>query len=64
MPRTYLTYDALKAKGIRYSRANIRRLTAKGKFPRPVADMGRQAVWLEEEIDAYIEDKIAQREVA
>lgn len=58
-----LDYDGLKAKGFGYSRTHIWRLVKKGHFPRPVklGDGARNA-WVEEEIDAFIAAKVAERD--
>jgi prophage regulatory protein len=49
-------------KGIRYSRNHIHRLVKAGKFPRPIK-LGENAnAWVEDEVDAYLKGKIAERD--
>ena len=59
-----LTYKTLSAKGIDYHPNHIRRLVHAGKFPRPIYLGPRMPVWLEDEIDAWIDAKIAEQEAA
>lgn len=57
-----INYEGLKAKGIHYSRTQLWRLIKAKKFPAPVkVGPGRNA-WVDTEIDAYIEEKIAERD--
>jgi prophage regulatory protein len=58
-----LNYSALKPeKGISYSDTQIWRLVKDGLFPKPIKIGGGRNAWLESEIDAYIEAKIAERD--
>jgi prophage regulatory protein len=60
-----LDYDDLAAKGIRYSRCHFWRLIKAGRFPKPVKlGDGARNVWIEMEIDAFIKDRIAERDQA
>lgn len=59
-----LSLDDLRARGIRYSRVHIWRLVRDGKFPKPVRGAGRGLAWVEDEVDAYIERLIAERDAA
>jgi prophage regulatory protein len=60
-----LSYPELKPKkGIPYSRVHLRRMEAKGTFPRRVNLGGNCVVWLEHEIDAWLESRAAAREIA
>jgi prophage regulatory protein len=56
--------DLLKPlKGITYSRAHLARLEREGKFPRRVLiGAGRIGGYIEAELDAWIEAKIAERD--
>jgi prophage regulatory protein len=57
-----LSYPDLKGKGIRFSRQWITRLIAAGKFPRSIS-LGKQSVgFIESEIDAWINDRIRERD--
>ena len=49
-------------KGISYSKAHIHRLIGAGKFPRPIKLGENRNAWIETEIDAHIEAKIAERD--
>jgi prophage regulatory protein len=58
-----LDYEALKARGINYSRTHLWRLVKARQFPKPVklGDGARNA-WVESEIDQLIADRMAARE--
>jgi prophage regulatory protein len=57
-----LSYDDLKAKGIRFSRQWIIKLIAAGKFPQSIS-LGEQSVgFIESEIDGWINDRIQERD--
>ena len=43
------------------SRASLYRLMAEGNFPKPVALHGTRKAWVESEIDAWINTRIAAR---
>jgi prophage regulatory protein len=59
--RRLLSYVALKARGIPFSRLHLRRLEAAQKFPLHV-DIGENSIaWFEDEVDAYLEQKAAER---
>lgn len=55
----------LHERGIRFSRQHRDKLITQGKFPRPVklgtGPTARNA-WAEEEIDAYVQARIAARD--
>jgi prophage regulatory protein len=60
-----LDYEGLKAKGFRYSRAHLWRLIKAGRFPRPVKlGPGSRNAWVEQEIDAFIKSKVAERDAS
>jgi prophage regulatory protein len=60
-----LSFVELKTvKGIAYSKAHLHRLIKIGKFPRPIKIGENRNAWIEEEIDAHIEAKIADRDAA
>ncbi|HWX29843.1 MAG TPA: AlpA family phage regulatory protein [Steroidobacteraceae bacterium] len=53
--------DLKEKKGIKYSRVHVSRLEKADKFPKHV-NLGPQSIgWLEEEIDAWIEARAAER---
>jgi prophage regulatory protein len=64
MIRRVLSYENLPAKGINYSRSQIFRLIKAGKFPRPVKGIGKANGFLESEIDAFVESRVAERDTA
>jgi len=57
-----LSRDDLNARGIRFHPANLSRLIAKGKFPRPVKLGGNRNSWPEDVIDKWLQMKIAEAE--
>jgi prophage regulatory protein len=60
-----LDYKALKPeKGIAYSYTQLWRLAKTGLFPRPIKIGGGRNAWLETELDAWIEARIAERDQA
>jgi prophage regulatory protein len=62
-PINLLDYDDLRTRGIRMSRVQLWRLIRAGKFPRQIK-VGTKNAWVEREIDAWIESRIAARDVA
>ena len=63
----FLSYEDLRARGIRFSKMHIHRLVRAGKFPRPVKlGMGANAAnaWPEHEIDAWSKNRVADRDGA
>lgn len=63
IPRTFLRLRDV-ARRIGLSRATIYRLISDGKFPKPVKLSERTSVWVESEVDAYCELRIARRNAA
>jgi predicted DNA-binding transcriptional regulator AlpA len=64
--RRFLHKRDLKGKGVSYSEAQLDRLSAlpdddPRKFPSPVKGLGKERVYLEDEVDAYIERRLAAR---
>jgi prophage regulatory protein len=60
-----LTISDLRERGIRYHRAHIFRLVKAGQFPRPIKlglGRGGAVAWVEQEIDAYIQARMAARD--
>ena len=55
-----LDREALKEKGISHSETQLWRLVKAGKFPQPIKVGGKNA-WVESEIDAWIEARMAAR---
>jgi predicted DNA-binding transcriptional regulator AlpA len=65
----FLSYDDLKGKGIGYCKSQIWRLRQlppgdPRKFPDPVRGLGQADAWREDEIDAYISARVAERTAA
>jgi prophage regulatory protein len=62
MAQRLIPYEALKAKCIAYSKPHLWRLEKANKFPKRVPIGGSRYGYVESEIDAYIEQKIAERD--
>ena len=61
--RRLLTYQDLRARGIRWSRVHIKRLETARKFPLHI-DVGDNSIaWFEDEIDDFLEMKAVERDV-
>ncbi len=54
--------EGLREKGVRYSRPHRWRLIRAGLFPRPVKLSGGRNLWIESEVDAWINARIAERD--
>ena len=54
MPRLFFFPD-LPEKGIRYSKAHLRRLWQAGRFPEPLYPSPRKPAWTEDQLDHWIE---------
>jgi predicted DNA-binding transcriptional regulator AlpA len=50
----------LKAAGIGFSNAYLKRLEATNQFPRRIQFSPRKPVWLKSDIEKYVADKIAE----
>jgi prophage regulatory protein len=60
--RRLLDFQALEERGIPWTRVHLGRLEAAGKFPLHI-DVGENSVaWFEDEIDAFLEMKAAERD--
>lgn len=57
-----LSRDDLKRKGIRYSAAQLYRKIKDSSFPAPVRLGENRVAWPEDEIDAWINARIAERD--
>jgi prophage regulatory protein len=55
--------NRLSDKGIPFSDEWIRQLVAAGKFPKPVK-IGNRVAFLEDEVDQWLRDRVAQRDAA
>ena len=60
--RRLLSFPDLLPKGIRYSRPHLYRLMRADKFPRTVRLGGNCVAFVEDEIEAWIEGKIRERD--
>lgn len=56
--------DLLAIKGIPYSKMHIDRLEKADKFPKRVHLGPMTVAWVEDEIDAFLKAKMAEREVS
>lgn len=52
----------LSSKGIHYSPFHLRRMIAAGTFPKPVKLSERKTGYVEAEIEAWLKDRIADRD--
>ena len=59
-----IAFPALSDKGISFSRMHIYRLMKSGEFPKTVPVGKNRVAWLESELDAWIESRVAQRDGA
>lgn len=64
MKEKLLDAAAIRDRGINYSKSQRNRLIKAGRFPAPVKPGGGRALWVEREIDAYIQALINQRDSA
>ncbi|MGY4570480.1 AlpA family phage regulatory protein [Bradyrhizobium sp. USDA 3256] len=65
MAARLISYEQLKAtKGIGLSKLQLWRLEKRNQFPRRVRTSPGRFAWIESEIDAYITQKIAERDAA
>jgi prophage regulatory protein len=63
MNMVLLEYSELRAKkGISFSKQHIWRLMKRGIFPRAIKPGLKENTWVEAEIDAYIEARMAARD--
>jgi prophage regulatory protein len=63
--RRLLSYAVLKSeKGVSYSKQHLKRLEEAGEFPRRVPIGGNRYCYVESEVDAWLEQKIAARDAA
>jgi prophage regulatory protein len=60
--RRLLDYQALKARGIRWSRVHIARLEAAKKFPQHINVGDASIAWFEDEFDDFLDAKAAERD--
>ena len=57
-----LTFPQVQAKGVPWCRDHLRRKAKAGEFPATVSLSDSRIAWIEEEIDAWIAERAAQRE--
>jgi prophage regulatory protein len=62
MAQRLIPYEALRSKGISYSKVQLWRLERAGKFPRRVPIGAGRHAWVESELDNFIDQKIADRD--
>jgi prophage regulatory protein len=58
----FVGITALPDKGVPYSRPHLYRLIKDGKFPRPVHLGPNRIAFVEEEIDAWLAARVAERD--
>jgi prophage regulatory protein len=59
-----LSYDELPSKGVHYSKPHLWRLAKAGRFPKPIKLSAVRNAWIEEEVDAWIEARLVERDKA
>jgi len=59
-----LSADDLRARGVRLSKSQLYNLMKKGSFPRPIKVGGRSVAWPEAEIEAWLQQRIDDRDEA
>jgi prophage regulatory protein len=57
-----LSFKQLRERGVRFSRVHLGRLMAADKFPKPIALGGNSIAWVEDEVDAWLEARIVERD--
>jgi prophage regulatory protein len=62
--RRLLPYKSLSAKGVPYSKPHLWRLERANKFPKRVPIGAGRYAYIEAEIDAWIDARIAERDGA
>jgi prophage regulatory protein len=60
--RRLLDYQALKERGIPWTRIHLARLEAAGKFPLHINVSDNSIAWFEDEVDDFLEVKAAERD--
>jgi predicted DNA-binding transcriptional regulator AlpA len=60
-PRLVLSTDDLRDLGLRFSRAQLHKLVAAGKFPAPINLSRRARGWCAIEVHAWLEKKKSER---
>ena len=60
--RRLLDYQALRERGIPFTRIHIARLEAAGKFPLHIKIGDNAIAWFEDEIDDHLDVKAAERD--
>jgi prophage regulatory protein len=58
-----LDYGDLQGRGIKYSKTHLWRLWTAGKFPRPVKLSAARNVWRADEVDAWVQQRVAERDL-
>jgi prophage regulatory protein len=64
MSVTLLSYVALRAKGVPFSKSQLWRLERDGKFPKRVRLSEARVAWVESEIDTWVELRLKARDLA
>ena len=62
--RKLLTFPELRDRGVPYCRDHVRALVKQGKFPPPVKISTKRIGWVDDEIDGWVEQLIAERDNA
>ena len=57
----FLSHDDLRARGISYTKVSLTKLVEDKKFPTPVVLSPRKVVWVEQDINDWMMEKISQK---
>jgi prophage regulatory protein len=58
----FLSLDDLRDRGITFARVHLARLEASGRFPKHVLLGENRIAWVEEEFDAWVAERLAERD--
>jgi prophage regulatory protein len=62
MSKRLIPRKALAEKGVDLSLSQLKRKVKDGSFPKPIRIGARRVAWVEAEIDAWIDQRIAERD--
>jgi prophage regulatory protein len=57
-----ISQEGLKERGITLSKSQLNRMIKAGQFPKTVQMGFRKRAWLASEVDAWIEQRVAERD--
>jgi len=59
-----LSFNDLTERGVNFSRVHISRLERAGRFPKHVNLGDKRVGWVEDEVEAWLRERVAEREDA